>query len=382
MSSASGSESAAVEGAARLQAKLLDPAIRGERESSRARLVLQVFSSCHKRGVSRCFSNQSQTDGERSALCGDLRRAEGVGDPAEHRLLVGKSGDVHPLVRPTRGVEGERLDSGNAAVLHRHAHGAFRTGLARAAALHVAGKNHPRIARDNLRRVDVAERPVIVAEAREIGDGAGRIGIVPARAVETGVQDADVQPTLALRGVARQEIVRGAALGKTAAVHGDAQFLDQMCMSLPRVKYMHARRIGKRARNHAFGVVIASDDERRQARPMQLAQFAHEKQPGRNVAPVAVEHVAGDDEEFRAAVDRLSDQALDRFAAGRSEGRGNGRVLGPERGEWAVDMQIGGVYELKSHGQTIGDATPGGNQTSPPSTARCRPAPVGIAAVA
>ncbi len=83
------------------------------------------------------------------------------------------------------------------------------------------------------------------------------------------------------------------------------------------------------------------------------AEFAHEKQAGRDVAPVAVEHVAGDDEKLRAALDGRLDELFHGAAARGGEGGGDARVLEPERGKRTVDMQVGGVDELESHGATL-----------------------------
>ena len=52
---------------------------------------------------------------------------------------------------------------------------------------------------------------------------------------------------------------------------------------------------------------------------------------------------------FALAVDGLGDQPLDRAAAGVGEARGDAPRPCAERGERAVDVQIGGVDELESH---------------------------------
>jgi hypothetical protein len=95
--------------------------------------------------------------------------------------------------------------------------------------------------------------------------------------------------------------------------------------------------------------VIAPDQKRAHPGPVELAQFAHEEQAGRYVAPDVVEHVARDDEEFRAARDGLLDQSFDGLAAGGGEGGRHGGVFGAQRVERAVDVEIGGVDELETH---------------------------------
>ena len=103
--------------------------------------------------------------------------------------LVEARGDVDRLVRPARAVEMQRLDFDDAAVVDGHAHRALRAGLADGAALQVAGIDDPGVAADDLGGVDVAERPIIVAEAVEIFDRARRVAFVAgARSVESGVQ--------------------------------------------------------------------------------------------------------------------------------------------------------------------------------------------------
>ena len=82
---------------------------------------------------------------------------------------------------------------------------------------------------------------------------------------------------------------------------------------------------------------------------MQVAERAREEQSGRDVAPVAVENIARDDQKRRPAVDRLPDQLLDRVAIGPREPRRDRGILEAEAGERAVDMQIGGMDEMELH---------------------------------
>ena len=89
---------------------------------------------------------QRHPHGERTAFGGDDRALERVADARQNRLLIVDAADVDALVRPARGVERERLDGDHAAVFDGDAHRALGAGLARAAALEVAGIDDPGVA--------------------------------------------------------------------------------------------------------------------------------------------------------------------------------------------------------------------------------------------
>ena len=139
------------------------------------------------------------------------------------------------------------------------------------------------------------------------------------------------------------------AVRETAAMQHDAAGFERDAAGLAGGKHPHRVRIGQIARHHAFGVVIALDDEGRNALAVQPADRADEEQPGGDILPAAVEHIAGDDQEAGLAGDGLGDQRLDRAPPCLGKARRHRRILQPQPGERAVDMQIGGMDETEAH---------------------------------
>jgi hypothetical protein len=88
---------------------------------------------------------------------------------------------------------------------------ALGAGLAGVAALQVAGVDDPGVAVQDLGAVDVAEGPVVVAVADQLGDGAGGVVAVLAAGDGVGVEDAEVEEVAAAGGVGLGEVVLDAA---------------------------------------------------------------------------------------------------------------------------------------------------------------------------
>ena len=83
--------------------------------------------------------------------------------------------DIDGEMRPSRGIQNQRRDFLNAPVFDSDAHCPLRAGLANAPTLQIAGIDNPRITVDNFSGVNVAESPIIVAEALQIIDRTWRI---------------------------------------------------------------------------------------------------------------------------------------------------------------------------------------------------------------
>jgi hypothetical protein len=135
--------------------------------------------------------------------------------------------------------------------------------------------------------------------------------------------------------------------------------------------------LGSRARElaHAFGqaevlaqlargVVIAADPHDAHARLAQPHHALAEEEPGRVVAPAAVEEVARQEQELRALGEAELDQTIERTARGTAQ-LGHGRTLvALEPDERAVEVQIGRVNELRHGGSLLPPGEPGRAETS------------------
>ncbi len=193
-------------------------------------------------------------------------------------------GNVDAGPRPARGVERDEPRLDDPPIGDGDAHRALGAGLADIAPLNIAGIDDPGIAADFLGRVDMAQRPIIIAEALEILDAAGGIGFMAARTVERGVQQADIEPALAPRRIGRDEVRIDQPPRKASAVQRDAQGLDLEGSRVARGKNPRALGIGQRLRHQAFGVVIALDDVSGDSRALQTPQLARRK-TGRSSHP-------------------------------------------------------------------------------------------------
>jgi hypothetical protein len=107
----------------------------------------------------------------------------------------------------------------------------------------------------------------------------------------------------------------------------------------------------------ALGVVVALQQEQRNAGPVQPRHLAVEEQADRRIAPLAVIDIAGDDDEGDLRLDRPGDEIGEGLAARRGEAPGHLRVLEAEAGQRAAEVQIGRVQECESHLSTLGPDT-------------------------
>src|SRR5690606_19413710 len=83
---------------------------------------------------------------------------------------------------------------------------AFGPCFAHVAALQVARKNHPGVLVQDLARVHVPERPVVVTFVDERCERAGRVAGVTRAAVDRGMQQAKIEPIGLWRRVTRYQI--------------------------------------------------------------------------------------------------------------------------------------------------------------------------------
>jgi hypothetical protein len=96
----------------------------------------------------------------------------------------------------------------------------------------------------------------------------------------------------------------------------------------------------------AVGVVVAVEQEHRDARLTQPAHLPHEEEARVEVSPVAVVHVAGDDHEVHLLDYRQTDQVPKGIPRGRAQALGRRIRVGRQAPEGAVQVQICGVDEF------------------------------------
>lgn len=111
-------------------------------------------------------------------------------------------------------------------LVHRDQNAALGTGLADMPALDVAGKNNPRITRQNLALVDMAQGPVVVPVPAQGRQGAGSIGFVAGASAQAGVQKTDVEQARNRVGIAPTQILGHGPGGEALAMDGHAQVVQ------------------------------------------------------------------------------------------------------------------------------------------------------------
>jgi hypothetical protein len=224
-------------------------------------------------------------------------------------------------------------------------------------ALQVAGKDRERLEAHHLAGMDMTERPVVVAAAAQHLERRRRIRRVPeAAATERGVQQADVQQPAHRERVARGQVLGDVALRKALAVHRDADVLEQHALGLTRREHAHVLGQAQLARDVALRVMIAGRQHHAHASLPQARQLRGEEQAGRVIAPIAVEHVAGDQQHCGLLFQAQLDQVLERPPR-RAAQPVDRRALVPRQAqERAVDVQIGGVNDL--HARSPGSTMP------------------------
>ena len=137
----------------------------------------------------------------------------------------------------------------------------FGARLANAAALEIARIDDEGIAAQDLVIMHMAERPIVITARREILDGARRVGVVRRPAGAGGVQHADVEPAGNRGRVGERVIFGDDPVREAAAMQHDLEVVEPEALGRAARKFAHIRRQGDALRHHAFGVVIALEEE-------------------------------------------------------------------------------------------------------------------------
>ncbi len=108
--------------------------------------------------------------------------------------------------------------------------------------LRIAWINHPRLARNYFRRMDVSQRPVVVTLALEDGQGRGRIIVVSGATVQGRMEQTDVETVRNGSRIGRSKIIQHGRRDKTLPVYGDADLVENDSLGLCIGKQMHVAR--------------------------------------------------------------------------------------------------------------------------------------------
>ena len=222
----------------------------------------------------------------------------------------------------------------------------MRAGLADVAPLQVARVGDGHVALFHPVRVDMAQRPVLVALGVQLGRRAGGVAGVLGVALQRGVQHADVEPAGHRRGVAGHQVVGGGGVLEALAVQRHLERGDAKGLGAARGKHLHVVRQLQAARDFAFGVVVAVEQVYRDARLAQPPHLAHEEQAGVIVLPIAVVQIAGNHHEVHLLLDGARHQPLKGLARGCAQALGRRVGIGRQADQRAVEVDVGGVDEF------------------------------------
>ena len=137
--------------------------------------------------------------------------------------------------------------------------------------------------------------------------------------------------------------------GEALTGDGDAEILEDGGVRLFGVELV--REAGQRELlfDGALGVMVAAQEDDAAARLAEPGDLGHEKEARVEIPPVAVEEIASEQEELRAAVEAQLDQAGKRRARGLGDGLVGRAVVTGQAAERAVEMQVGGVNDENGH---------------------------------
>src|SRR5260370_18257067 len=97
-------------------------------------------------------------------------------------------------------------------------------------------------------------------------------------------------------------------MGKTSPMHSNPEVLEVERLALNRAEHVNAVDFGKLLRDLALSVVVALDDENKDASATQPQHLVSKEQTGAEVGPVAVVDDASQDDESNAVLDRECDE--------------------------------------------------------------------------
>ncbi len=162
------------------------------------------------------------------------------------------------------------------------------------------------------------------------------------------MQKADVEQPGDRRRIGERDILGHFALRETLAVNGGADVLDDHGVRPVRAQDRDIVGEFEASGERIGGVVIAEDHDDAHAMLAEAPHLAREEKPGVIALPLAVEDVAGDDDEAAFLRDGERDEIVEGLARGVVDA--SRKILGfpREPKQRAVEMKIGGVDETKA----------------------------------
>ncbi len=267
-------------------------------------------------------------------------------DVVEHVVRARHRGRVDVDRGPAHDVERAVLDPRDALSVHGHEARALRSGLLRVASLEVPREHDPRILGHDLARVDVPERPVVVALAPQRLHRRRRVRRVTLAPRQRRVKEAHVEEPRARVRISRGDVLRDLLRREALAVHREPELLVDHGHRLAGRELGDVVRQAELARDAALRVVVASHEKDAEPRLAELGHLSDEEEPRRVVAPIAVVEVAREHHRIRALLDRERDEVLHRPSSRPADPVGRRPLVAVEPRERAVDVQIRGVDEL------------------------------------
>ncbi len=307
--------------------------------SERSRQASGVAPTSVSRAT-RCSLGATARGGEKRLL-----------DPPKRLSAFLNAGKVDANPFELRNARQPRLDGDLAIVADCHQARRLRAALVDVAPLRIS-RHHDRRAAPLLEPLmNVAERPIVEARAVEIGQPAGRVKAMRRRAAEARMHHADVHGPRSRRAELRQEAFWRVLLREAHAMHRD---VDPAPRERSRFRAagedLHRFGQGQLPRDAGFCVVIAANEEGRDARLVEPSQLIGEKPRRFHRRLLAVVEVAGDQKRVdlfgKAEVDH-GDESFSRRPANQTSQFG---IAQRERRQRRIEVDVGGVNESEGHG--------------------------------
>ncbi len=333
-----------VENRARTQTHLLDPDVAEVRGycADLARPALG-FPDEGRVGLRRALDDHARR--EKAAVALVPRTGKGGPDQLKDgvRALGPRRVDLNH--RPTQDVDGDGLDTLDLAALVGDQRGPLGPGLPRVAALEITRKDDPRIGGEDLARVDVAERPVLVAMGPQRSKAAGSVRLVALATVDARVQHADIEQTSDGSRVGEGEVLGDSPRGVALAVEGNAgRLVGKRLRGLGRedVNVLGRPQV---LRELALGIVVSGEEIHGDARLPELGHLRSEEEPSAVVLPVTVVEVACQNDKRNVALDGEVDEVLKRAPGRLADLVHRGALVALQSPQRAVQMNVSRVEE-------------------------------------
>gem|GEM_PF-3780836 len=157
------------------------------------------------------------------------------------------------------------------------------------------------------------------------------------------MQQADVEAARNRIRKAQRQVFRHRAVGKAVTVYRDAQRRQVRGLGGTAGEHLHVIGPWNLPADDALGVVVALNDEHRNAGPAEPRHLLANKQAGVKVLPVAVVEIAGDQQKIDPLVDGQIHQALERAPGRATQPFQRRAVVAAQPPQRAVDVKVGGV---------------------------------------